>query len=175
LAVLDRRREGAAAGPRRDGLAPVAGRRAEPVRLRDAFGRRPCDPHLVPARRARRAAGAGRHRQAREQAMSAQEQQHRRRRRSRRRVSEVEEEGGSDVGRIDWPRFILMIANGLVLLAFLLLIMLAPLPLGANREWGWAPILVALGGLSILVALGLGNPRGFRVEPEERWPLLALL
>jgi O-antigen ligase len=25
------------------------------------------------------------------------------------------------------------------------------------------------------VALGLGNPRGFAVEPDERWPLLALL
>ena len=48
-------------------------------------------------------------------------------------MSEVEEEGGSDVGRIDWPRFILMIVNGLVLLALLLLVMLAPLPLGANK------------------------------------------
>lgn len=110
--------------------------------------------------------------------MSAQEEQrHRRRRRSRRRrrVSEAEEEGGSDVGRIDWPRFILMIANGLVMLAFLLLIMLAPLPLGANRDWAWAPILVVLGGLSILVALGLGDPHGFKVEPAERWPLMVLL
>jgi hypothetical protein len=68
-----------------------------------------------------------------------------------------------------------MIANGLVLLAFLLLIMLSPLPLGANRDWAWAPILVALGGLSILVALGLGDSRGFGVEPEERWPLLVLV
>jgi O-antigen ligase len=110
--------------------------------------------------------------------MSEQEQSDRRRRRSRRRRrkwDEEEEEGGSDVGRIDWPRFILMIVNGLVLLAFLLLIMLAPLPLGSNREWAWAPILVALGGLSILVALGLGNARGFSIEPEERWPLLVLL
>ena len=110
--------------------------------------------------------------------MSEQEPQHRhRRRRSRRRRQkwEVEEEGGSDVGRIDWPRFILMIVNGLVLVAFLLLIMLSPLPLGGNRDWAWAPLLVGLGGLSVLVALGLGNPRGFRVEPEERWPLLVLL
>jgi O-antigen ligase len=105
------------------------------------------------------------------------EQQRRRRRRSRRRrrMQQREEQGGSDVGRIDWPRFILMIANGLVLLAFLLLIVLVPLPLGANREWAWAPILVALGGLSLLVALGLGNPSGFRVEPDERWPLLVLM
>jgi O-antigen ligase len=108
--------------------------------------------------------------------MSEQEQQHRQRRsRRRRRVREMEEEGGSAAGRIDWPRFILMIVNGLVLLAFLLLIMLAPLPLGANREWAWAPILVALGGLGILVALGLGNPHGFSVEPNERWPLMVLL
>lgn len=111
--------------------------------------------------------------------MTEQEQQHRRRRRRSRRQRQrwgaEEEEGGSDVGRIDWPRFILVIANGLVLLAFLLLIMLAPLPLGANRDWAWAPLLVALGGLSILVALGLGNPRGFSVEPNERWPLLVLL
>ena len=105
------------------------------------------------------------------------EQQHERRRRSRRRrrIRDEEDEGGSEVGRIDWPRFVQMIANGLVLLAFLLLIVVAPIPLGANRDWAWAPILVALGGLAVLVALGLGNPRGFRVEPEERWPLLALL
>ncbi len=109
--------------------------------------------------------------------MSEQEQQPRRRRRSRRRrrVTDGEEEGGSDLGRIDWPRFILMIANGLVLVAFLLLIVVAPVPLGANRDWAWAPILVALGGLAVLVAFGLGNPRGFAVAPDERWPLLALL
>jgi hypothetical protein len=110
--------------------------------------------------------------------MSEQEQQaprRRRRSRRRRRAQEAAEEGGSDVGRIDWPRFILMIAKGVVLLAFLLLVMLAALPLGANRDWAWAPLLVALGVLSILVALGLGNTRGFSVDPEERWPLLVLL
>ncbi|MBS0526629.1 MAG: O-antigen ligase family protein [Proteobacteria bacterium] len=107
--------------------------------------------------------------------MSGQEQRHRRRRSRRRRRTWDAEEGRPEVGRVDWPRFMLMIANGLVLLAFLLLIVLAPLPLGANREWAWAPILVGLGGLSLLVALGLGNPRGFSVEPEERWPLLMLL
>ena len=109
--------------------------------------------------------------------MSEQEQQPRRRRsRHRRRVRDEDlEQGGPDLGRIDWPRFLLMIVNGLVLLAFLLLVVVAPIPLGANREWAWAPILVALGGLAVLVALGLGNPRGFGVEPEERWPLLALL
>ena len=32
-----------------------------------------------------------------------------------------------------------------------------------------------LGTIGILCALGLGNPRGFAVERDERWPLLALL
>jgi O-antigen ligase len=104
-------------------------------------------------------------------------QEHRRRRRSRRRRRMIEEEdqGGSELGRIDWPRFILMVVNVLVLVAFLLLIVVAPLPLGANRDWAWAPLLVALGGLSVVVALGLGNPRGFSVDAVERWPLLLLL
>ena len=88
-----------------------------------------------------------------------EEQHHRRRRRSRCRRRVREEEGGSDIGRIDWPRFILLIANGLVLLAFLLLIMLAPLPIGANREWAWAPILVALGNPSADTGTQYANQR----------------
>jgi O-antigen ligase len=105
--------------------------------------------------------------------MSTQQE---RRRRSRRRRRGREEEGGGEArGRIDWPRLLLMSANGLVLSAFLLLIAIAPLPLGANRDWAWAPILAALGTIAVLCALGLGNPRGFAVAPDERWPLLALL
>jgi len=90
--------------------------------------------------------------------------------RRRREHREVE-----PLGRIDWLRFAPMIAGWLVLAAFLLLLVLAPLALGANRDWAWAPLLVMLGGLGILCALGLGDPRGFAVQPDERWPLLALL
>lgn len=95
-----------------------------------------------------------------------------RRKHRRRRLHRENDEA---LGRIDWPRFALLIAGWLLIAVFLLLLVLAPLPLGANRDWAWAPILMALGALAILCALGLGDWRGFAVEPEERWPLLALL
>jgi O-antigen ligase len=58
---------------------------------------------------------------------------------------------------------------------FLLVIFVSPLPFGSNREWAWAPILMVLGVIGILCALGLGDVAGFRVEENERWPLLALV
>jgi len=67
------------------------------------------------------------------------------------------------------------LAGWLVLAAFLLVIFGAPLPFGSNREWAWAPILMVLGVIGILCALGLGDAAGFRVEENERWPLLALV
>jgi O-antigen ligase len=95
-------------------------------------------------------------------------------RRERRKHRQAEEEAEGP-GRIDWPRFAAMIGGWLILASFLLLLVVAPLPLGANRDWAWAPILVALGALGVLCALGLGDWRGFAVGPDERWPLLALL
>jgi hypothetical protein len=98
----------------------------------------------------------------------------RRRSRSRRR-RRIQDEDLEELGRIDWPRFAVMIANWLVIGAFLLLLVASPLPLGANRDWAWAPILMSLGAIGILSALGLGDRRGFAVAPKERWWLLALL
>jgi O-antigen ligase len=98
----------------------------------------------------------------------------RRRSRSRRR-RRIQDEDLEELGRIDWPRFAWMIVNWLVVGAFVLLLVGSPLPLGANREWAWAPILMALGIIAILTALGLGDSRGFAVAPKERWWLLALL
>jgi O-antigen ligase len=94
------------------------------------------------------------------------------RRRRHRHSHEQEEE---ELGRIDWPRFIVMIAGWIAIGVYLLILVIAPLPLGANRDWAWAPLLVALGGVAILCALGVGDLRGFQVDPHERWPLLVLL
>jgi O-antigen ligase len=62
-----------------------------------------------------------------------------------------------------------------MLAVFLLVIFASPLPLGSNRDWAWAPILMILGVIGILCALGLGDAAGFRVEENERWPLLVLI
>jgi len=92
------------------------------------------------------------------------------RRRSRPQAEEADDPPG---------RSLVALASGfagwLVLAAFLLAIFASPLPFGSNREWAWAPILMVLGVIGILCALGLGDAAGFRVEANERWPLLALV
>ncbi len=70
---------------------------------------------------------------------------------------------------------VLRLADGLVVALFFAPIMLAALPLGANRDWAWAPIAVAIGLVAVLVALGFGAGRGFEVGERERRPLLALI
>ncbi|UYN93266.1 MAG: O-antigen ligase family protein [Enhydrobacter sp.] len=58
---------------------------------------------------------------------------------------------------------------------FLLLIVLAPLPMGGNRDWAWSPMVVVVGGMSMLFAAGIGTRGGFEVSAEERGPLMVLL
>src|SRR5579864_3093951 len=58
---------------------------------------------------------------------------------------------------------------------FLLLLALGPLPLGANRDWAWAPMALVIGALAILSAVGWGNRAALEVNAEERWPLLLLV
>lgn len=53
-------------------------------------------------------------------------------------------------------------------------VLLAAIPLGANREWAWAPIAVVVGILAILSSLGMGSSEGHRLRSDE-WPLLALM
>ena len=66
-------------------------------------------------------------------------------------------------------------ANGAVLALFVLLLMVAPVPLGANRDWAWSPIVVAIGALAALAAMVSGSRGGFDVAPQERKPLVCLL
>jgi O-antigen ligase len=97
-------------------------------------------------------------------------------RRSHRHRSRREAEDAAAYSRSwDWLGQLPRLGGWLLLGLFLLVIVVAPLPLGANRPWAWAPIVVVLGALAIPVALGLGDSAGFRVAENERWPLLALV
>src|SRR4051794_31741179 len=58
---------------------------------------------------------------------------------------------------------------------FFLLIVVAPLPMGANRDWAWSPMIVLIGVLALLCAAGIGGRQGFKVSPEERTALLVLI
>lgn len=95
--------------------------------------------------------------------------------RSGRRDSRTRTAGEREPPRTNPLELSSRVAGWLVLSVFLGVIFASPLPLGANREWAWAPILMVLGGVGILCALGLGDAAGFRVGDDERWPLLALV
>jgi len=58
--------------------------------------------------------------------------------------------------------------------AFFLLLLVAPLPMGANREWAWAPMTVAVAAVAIVTALGLGPRRGLAISVGEGWPIAIL-
>jgi hypothetical protein len=68
-------------------------------------------------------------------------------------------------GLVDW----------LVAVLFFAAVSLAALPMGANRDWAWAPLAVVFGVLAVIVAVGIGTRRGFEVSEAERKPLLALV
>jgi O-antigen ligase len=74
------------------------------------------------------------------------------------------------------PRpLVLRLADTLVIALFFAPVALAALPMGANRDWAWAPIAVAIGLVAVLVALGFGAGKGFEVGENERRPLLVLI
>jgi O-antigen ligase len=66
------------------------------------------------------------------------------------------------------------LADRSVAVLFFATLSLAALPMGANRDWAWAPLAVCFGVLAVLVAAGVGTRKGFEVSEAERKPLLAL-
>ncbi len=50
------------------------------------------------------------------------------------------------------PAMICRLANWLLTVAFFAVLALAALPMGANRDWAWAPIAVIIGLLAVAVA-----------------------
>ena len=67
------------------------------------------------------------------------------------------------------------LADWTVAIVFFAVVAFAALPMGANRDWAWAPIAVVIGLLGIAVAGGLGSRNGFEVSDPERRPLVALI
>lgn len=64
--------------------------------------------------------------------------------------------------------------NAMVLGLFVLLLALSPLPMGANRDWAWSPIVVVIAILAVLCGLFSGARGGFEVTAAERRPLIWL-
>jgi O-antigen ligase len=61
-----------------------------------------------------------------------------------------------------------------VAVVFFAVVSFAALPMGANRDWAWAPIAIVIGVLAVFVAAGAGSRAAFEVSQAERKPLLAL-
>ena len=66
------------------------------------------------------------------------------------------------------------LAEAAFILLFFAVVLLAALPMGANRDWAWSPIVVLLGALAVWHALGLGIIDGHVIRPAERQPLIIL-
>lgn len=58
---------------------------------------------------------------------------------------------------------------------FFAAVLLAPIPMGANRDWAWSPIVILLGFLAVWHALGLGIADGHSLRAAELSFLAALL
>ena len=86
------------------------------------------------------------------------------------------EPGDEEAVSAPQPRSLpLRLADNFVVALFFVPIALSAMPLGAVRDWAWAPMAVAMGMVAVLVALGLGAGKGFDVAERERRPLLALI
>lgn len=92
----------------------------------------------------------------------------RRRRRRRRR----EEEAAAESESLDLRSVARQLAGLAVFGLFFLFIIAAPIPMGGNRDWAWAPMVVVVGLLGLLCAMGVGGQEGLKVSAEESTSLL---
>jgi hypothetical protein len=58
---------------------------------------------------------------------------------------------------------------------FFAVVLFAAVPMGANRDWAWGPIVVLVGALAVWHALGIGIIDGHVVRPAERLPLTLIV
>jgi O-antigen ligase len=75
----------------------------------------------------------------------------------------------------DWRWFARRAVDRAVVFLFFAMVTLAALPMGANRDWAWAPLCVMLGLVAIPIALDIGPRGGHAVGTVERLPLLGLI
>lgn len=75
----------------------------------------------------------------------------------------------------DWRWFARRAVDRAAVFLFFAMVTLAALPMGANRDWAWAPLCVMLGLVAIPIALDIGPRGGHAVGTVERLPLLGLI
>lgn len=92
--------------------------------------------------------------------------------RSRHVVADEDAEPGTHPARRSGLRRLAEIA---FITLFFAVVLLAAVPMGANRDWAWSPIVVLLAGLAIWHALGLGIIDGHAIRSAERAPLMVLV
>lgn len=96
-------------------------------------------------------------------------------RRRRRRRNDKPAENPGEVPAFSEVRFVRGIGDFLAVPAFYLVLLVAPLPMGANRDWAWSPLVLAIAAIAVLSALGNGFGGGFSAAAGERAPLLLLI
>ena len=91
----------------------------------------------------------------------------------RRRIEKGHEPGV--VVADDWRGLARRAIDKITVFVFFALVGMAALPMGANRDWAWAPLCVLFGLSAIPVALGVGARERHLVGAAERPPLLGLV
>ena len=85
-------------------------------------------------------------------------------------------DAGEEIGRYRRRRPALRRAGEVsFVFLFFAIVLFAAIPMGANRDWAWGPIVVLLGILAVWNALGLGVGDGHVLRPAELRPLIALV
>jgi len=85
-------------------------------------------------------------------------------------------DAGEEIGRYRRRRPALRRAGEVsFVFLFFAIVLFAAIPMGANRDWAWGPIVVLLGVLAVWNALGLGVGDGHVLRPAELRPLIALV
>jgi O-antigen ligase len=90
-------------------------------------------------------------------------------------VSATIADAGSEIGATGTRRSITRRSTeAIFIVLFFAVVVFSAIPMGANRDWAWSPIVVVLGLLAIWQALGLGISDGHVLRPAE-WRALAFV